>query len=81
MSAQLALIMTMQWGEQTWKRPPCLKPVVSLITLTAEQWSKFARSFGYMDLCAGLGATLIGYEAIRRALEIMAYTPMGDAIV
>ena len=37
--------------------------------LTDAQRSKLACSFSYMDLCAGLGTTLIVYEAIRRAME------------
>ena len=36
--------------------------------LTDDQRRKLARSFTYMDLCAGLGATLIVHEAIRRAM-------------
>jgi hypothetical protein len=37
--------------------------------LSEEQRKHLARSFSYMDLCAGLGTTLIVYEAIRRALN------------
>ena len=40
-----------------------------LSKLSEEQRKKLARSFSYMDLCAGLGTTLIVYEAIRRALN------------
>ena len=36
--------------------------------LTSEQWSKLARAFTYLDLCAGLGTTIIAHEALRRAL-------------
>ena len=37
--------------------------------LTEEQRRKLACSFSYMDLGAGLGTTLIVYEALRRAME------------
>ena len=37
--------------------------------LTDEERSNLACSFSYMDLCAGLGTTLIAYDAIRRALD------------
>ena len=36
--------------------------------LTDDQRRKLARSFTYMDLCAGLGTTLMVHEAIRRAM-------------
>ena len=36
--------------------------------LTDDQRRKLARSFAYMDLCAGLGSTLIVHEAIRQAM-------------
>lgn len=37
--------------------------------LTDEQRRKLACSFSYLDLCAGLGTTLIAHEAIQRAME------------
>ena len=49
--------------------------------LTDEQRIKLARSFSCMDLCVGLGTTPIVSGAIRRAMESMAYTSMGDAMV
>ena len=36
--------------------------------LTDEQRSQLARSFTYMDLCVGLGTTLIVHEASRLAM-------------
>ncbi len=38
-------------------------------TLSEEQRGKLTRAFSFMDLCAGLGTTLIAYEAIRRAMQ------------
>lgn len=36
--------------------------------MTPDQRAKLARSFSYMDLCAGLGTSLIVQEALRRAM-------------
>ena len=49
--------------------------------LTDEKRSQLARSFTYMDLCVGLGTTLIVHEAIRRAMEQHGLHIDGDALV
>ena len=76
MSAPLALMVTMQWGGANMEATsmPKTSGVFDYAgwligKLTDEERSKLARSFSYMDLCAGLIATLIAHDAIRRAMD------------
>ena len=46
--------------------------------MSREQRLKLARSFNWVDLCAGLGTPFIAYEALRRALQPYGLSPAGE---
>ena len=46
--------------------------------LTEAQRQKLTRHFSWMDLCAGLGATFIAHEALRRGTLPHGLSPAGE---
>ena len=46
--------------------------------LTEEQRLKLTQPFTWMDFCAGLGTSLIAYEALRRGMLPHGLSPAGE---